>query len=92
MAPRPHSFADTSASPCGFVHSHFRLLTYGRSYKALAPKTRMLLGIGLMANAGLALQFSDRIEAALGMSPPPSERQKLQDILPRVSAVERGPK
>ena len=73
-------------------HSLLRLLIQDSSYKALAPKTRILLGAGLMLNAGVALQFSDQIEAALGLTPTSVEERKLQDSIPRVSAIDRNPK
>jgi hypothetical protein len=50
----------------------------------------MYLGLGLMVNAGLALQFSDQIESALGFTPTKQEEEELNLILPKVSLVERG--
>jgi hypothetical protein len=61
----------------------------GRSYKSLAPRTRIFLGLGLMANAALALQFSEQIEAALGVVPSKEEESRLKESMPRVRAVER---
>ena len=61
-----------------------------RSYKGLNPRTRILFGVGLMINAGLALQFSDQIETALGLTPTPQDEQKLQDTIPRISPIERN--
>lgn len=55
------------------------------SYKSLAPKTRALLGLGLMANAGLALQFSDQIESLLGLKPTTEE---LDRVLPKLTMVD----
>jgi hypothetical protein len=42
-----------------------------------------------MANAALALQFSDDIERFLGLVPTKEEEQRLREALPKVSAVER---
>ncbi|EXJ83089.1 hypothetical protein A1O1_06707 [Capronia coronata CBS 617.96] len=58
------------------------------SYKALAPKTRALIGIGLMVNASAMLMFSDQIEGALGLTPPPDDQTKLL----KVYSVERETK
>jgi hypothetical protein len=61
--------------------------THHRSYKSLTPKTRALLGLGLMANAGLALRFSDSIESALGLKP---TNEELNRVLPKLRIVEEG--
>lgn len=53
----------------------------------MTPKTRALLGLGLMANAGLALRFSDSIESALGLKPTDEE---LDRVLPKLRIVEEG--
>ena len=45
-----------------------------------------------MINAGLALQFSDQIEGALGVTPTQQDERKLQDSLPRIATVERNTK
>lgn len=42
-----------------------------------------------MINAGLALQFSEQIEAALGLTPTAEDEKRLRQTLPRVSMVER---
>lgn len=50
----------------------------------------MYLGLALMANAGLALQFSDQIENTLGLTPTKRDEEELNYLLPKVSLVERG--
>jgi hypothetical protein len=50
----------------------------------------MLLGLGLMANAALALQFSDQIEDALGLKPTEEDEKKLRETMPKVRSVEKG--
>jgi len=42
-----------------------------------------------MANAALALHFSDDIESFFGLTPTKEEEQKLREALPKISAVER---
>jgi hypothetical protein len=49
----------------------------------------MFLGLGLMVNAGLALQFSDEIEEFLKVKPTAEEEQRLRASLPTISTVER---
>ena len=65
------------------------LIILHSSYNSLQPRTRALFGLGIMANAALALQFSDQIEAFLGMTPTQTEEQRLKDSLPRVTTVDR---
>lgn len=45
-----------------------------------------------MLNAGLALQFSDRIESVLGMTPTQQDQRQLEDNIPRLSTIERTTK
>ncbi|CAG8890955.1 unnamed protein product [Penicillium egyptiacum] len=53
------------------------------SYRGLAPKTRALFGIGVMAWAGIGLWTTPQVENALGMQPSKEE----QDALDRKLAV-----
>jgi hypothetical protein len=70
---------------------HLTSLTFFvcRSYTSLTPRTRALFGLCIMANAALALQFSDDIERFLGLVPTKEEEQRLRGALPKVSVVER---
>jgi hypothetical protein len=43
-----------------------------------------------MANAALALQFSDQIESALGLVPSKEDEKELKEKLPRVTSVDRA--
>ncbi|EHY53354.1 hypothetical protein HRR83_003564 [Exophiala dermatitidis] len=63
-------------------------MTLWSSYKALTPKTRAIIGVALMVNASAMLMFSDKIEAALGLTPPPEDETKLF----KVYGVERETK
>lgn len=54
-----------------------RILIVYSSYKSLSPKTRGLIGLGLMANASIMLLFSDQIEEAIGLAPAPNEKTQL---------------
>ena len=59
-----------------------------RAYKNLSPRTRALFGLGIMANAGVALYFADQIEAFFGMTPTPEEQGRLKRDLPRITVVD----
>ena len=69
-------------------HAHER----HRSYKALSPRIRIFVGLGLMANAAIALHFEDQIEEMLGMKPTPDEQKKFQEQMPKLTFAERGSK
>jgi hypothetical protein len=43
-----------------------------------------------MANAALALQFSDQIENALGLVPTKDDEKELGEKMPRVTTVDRA--
>ena len=43
-----------------------------------------------MANAALALTFSDKIEAFLGVKPSQEDDRQLQETLPRLVRMERA--
>lgn len=45
------------------------------------------MGLGLMANAGLALQFSDQIESFLGLQPTSEE---IYRVTPKLTMVDAG--
>ncbi|PGH18702.1 hypothetical protein AJ80_04355 [Polytolypa hystricis UAMH7299] len=47
------------------------------SYRALAPRTRLLFGFGLIAYAGIGMWSSPKVEEALGMVPTKQEQEEL---------------
>ena len=55
-------------------------LTSASSYKALHPKTRIVIGFALMVNASAMLLFSDQIESALGVASSSEDQQKLLKV------------
>lgn len=61
-----------------------------RSYRALAPRTRVLIGLGIMAYAGAGLLASDKAEQAFGYTPSEEDKARLREAVPRVHMVERG--
>ncbi|KAA6414620.1 MAG: hypothetical protein FRX48_01370 [Lasallia pustulata] len=60
-----------------------------QSYRNLQPRTRLLLGLGLMGWAGLGILISDQAEKAFGMVPSEKDREELEKVVPRVRFVER---
>lgn len=61
-----------------------------RWYKNIAPKTRMIVGVGIMAYAGLGLFLSDRVEEKFGFTPTEQDKEDLQRAMPKIITVEKG--
>ncbi|KAF2676393.1 hypothetical protein K458DRAFT_447514 [Lentithecium fluviatile CBS 122367] len=58
-------------------------------YKNIAPKTRVLIGVGIMAYAGAGMYFSDKVEEKLGLVPTEKDKEELSKAIPKITAVER---
>ncbi|CAG5143954.1 uncharacterized protein ALTATR162_LOCUS1453 [Alternaria atra] len=58
-------------------------------FKGIPPKTRMIIGVGVMAYAGAGLYISDKAEEKFGLTPTEKDREELRDVLPKVSTVEK---
>lgn len=63
-----------------------------RSYRGLTPKTRMLIGGGIMAYAMFGLMLSDKAEAAFGFTPTEKDKKDLKDSVPKIHMVEKDNK
>ncbi|KZM20571.1 hypothetical protein ST47_g8266 [Ascochyta rabiei] len=61
-----------------------------RWYKGLAPKTRMFMGVGIMAYAGFGLLISDELEHRFGMTPTEQDFEEVRKLVPKISVVEKG--
>jgi len=57
------------------------------SYRSLSPRTRLIIGGGIMAYAGFGLLVSDKAEQILGFTPTEEDKRKLQEVLPKVHLV-----
>ncbi|KAJ9635987.1 hypothetical protein H2199_008342 [Coniosporium tulheliwenetii] len=55
------------------------------------PRTRLLLGLGLMGYASVALMLSDKAEEALGMVPTERDREELARAMPKIRTVDKEP-
>ncbi|EER25738.1 uncharacterized protein CIMG_12025, partial [Coccidioides immitis RS] len=61
-----------------------------KSYRNLSPRTRMILGLGLMGYAAFGLWAEPRMEKALGMVPTEAEKEELdKNIRVRIRSVEK---
>ncbi|KAF2261245.1 hypothetical protein CC78DRAFT_583889 [Lojkania enalia] len=59
-------------------------------YKSIAPKTRIFVGVGVMAYAGLGLFFSDKVEEKFGFVPTEKDKEDLRRAMPKITTVEKG--
>ncbi|KAI4657171.1 uncharacterized protein J4E79_007787 [Alternaria viburni] len=58
-------------------------------FKNIPPKTRMIIGVGVMAYAGAGLYISDKAEEKFGLTPTEKDREQLQDVIPKISTIEK---
>jgi hypothetical protein len=65
------------------------MLTGNSYYRSLHPRTRMLLGAGVVLYGVAGLAISDWVEKRFGFEPTEEEKKKLQEVVPRVRTVER---
>ena len=63
-----------------------------RWYKGIPPKTRMLIGVGIMAYAGAGMFLTDKAEEKFGLVPTEKDKEELRRAIPKISTVERPPK
>ena len=55
-----------------------------RKYRRIAPKTRILLGVGVMAYASIALVLSDKAEEKFGLVPSEKDKEELEKVIPKI--------
>jgi len=56
----------------------------------MAPRTRVMIGAGIMAYAGAGLFLSDKAEEKLGLTPTEKDKEELRNALPKITTVERN--
>lgn len=59
-----------------------------QSFRNLQPRTRLYIGLGTMAWAGLGLLLSDKAEEVFGLKPTEKDKESLKDVLPRLRRVD----
>jgi hypothetical protein len=60
-----------------------------RWYRAITPKTRVMIGVGVMAYAGAGLFLSDKAEEKFGLTPTDKDLEELKGALPKITTVDR---
>ncbi|RYP49130.1 hypothetical protein DL768_005127 [Monosporascus sp. mg162] len=61
-----------------------------QSFRNLTPRTRALVGAGLLVWGAVGLRLSDRAEERLGLTPSEEDREALARLGPGIIPVERG--
>ncbi|KAJ4363015.1 hypothetical protein N0V83_010133 [Neocucurbitaria cava] len=58
-------------------------------FKSIPPRTRMIIGVGIMAYAGAGLYLSDRAEERFGLTPTEKDREELRKAMPKIATFEK---
>ena len=64
-------------------------LIQDRKYRSIAPKTRILLGVGVMAYASIALVLSDKAEEKFGLVPSEKDKEELEKVIPKIIPIDK---
>lgn len=59
------------------------------SYRNLSPRTRLLIGGGIMTYAVAGMFLTDKAEDLFGFKASEKEKQQLKDAVPKIHAVDR---
>jgi len=60
-----------------------------RWYSGLTTRTRLALGVGIMAYAGFGLLASDQAEKSFGLTPTEEDKQRLKEQMPKLRMVDK---
>ncbi|KAI5795476.1 hypothetical protein DFH27DRAFT_612734 [Peziza echinospora] len=93
IPPIAHTGTTTSTAPPPGPqpqpHTPYYVPTTPAKFSTLPPKTRILIGLGLIGYSAGGLLFSDAVEKVGGFTPSEEERERLRGVVPRVVVVER---
>ena len=71
------------------LQAKIAIMSLWQSYRALAPRTRVFIGGGIMAYAAFGLLASDQAEQLLGWTATEEDRKRLKEEMPKVHVVDR---
>lgn len=60
-----------------------------RSYRTISPRTRILIGVGVMVYAVAGQFLSDQAEKSFGYTPTDADREKLDQVLPKIRVIDK---
>ncbi|PKK54702.1 hypothetical protein CI102_445, partial [Trichoderma harzianum] len=61
-----------------------------RAYNNLTPKTRLGVGVAIIAWGGLGLYLSDKAEEKLGFTPTEEDKAELRNLAPKITTVDKS--
>lgn len=77
------------SSPVMPLHLTHPLTLIPRAYKNLSPRTRIGVGLSIIAWGLAGPYLSDAAESRLGYTPTDKDRDELERMTPRITAVDR---
>ncbi|KAK4068588.1 uncharacterized protein Triagg1_7236 [Trichoderma aggressivum f. europaeum] len=60
------------------------------AYNNLTPKTRLGVGVAIIAWGGLGLYLSDKAEEKLGFTPTEEDKAELRNMTPKITTVDKS--
>ena len=61
----------------------------GRSFRNLQPRTRMLIGLGIIVYSGVGILVSNGAERRFDMVPSEEDKERLKRAIPKITTVDR---
>ncbi|KAK0764054.1 hypothetical protein N5P37_003449 [Trichoderma harzianum] len=61
-----------------------------KAYNNLTPKTRLGVGVAIIAWGGLGLYLSDKAEEKLGFTPTEEDKAELRNLAPKITTVDKS--
>lgn len=73
-----------------FLLTSSLLTTFYRAYTNLAPRTRLGVGVAIIAWGCAGLYLSDKAEEKFGYTPTEEDKSALRDMAPKITTVEKN--
>ncbi|KAI1205683.1 uncharacterized protein F4807DRAFT_464364 [Annulohypoxylon truncatum] len=83
-----HTFVTPFTMPI-YPYTHIPPDNNDRSFRNLSPRTRIGVGLGLLAWGAVGLHLSDRAEQRYGFTPTEEDEAELAKVFPRITAVDK---
>ncbi|KAH0531840.1 hypothetical protein TsFJ059_000620 [Trichoderma semiorbis] len=61
-----------------------------KAYQNLTPKTRLGVGVAIIAWGGVGLYLSDKAEEKLGFTPTEEDKAELRNLAPKITTVDKS--
>jgi hypothetical protein len=60
-----------------------------RSFRNLSPRTRLTVGLGILAWGAIGLYVSDTVEKKFGFESNERDKEALGEVMPKITVVEK---